>query len=66
FDDTHEAVFRLLKIAVSDAPQVPLSICGELAGRKEALPKILNCGITTLSVVPPSIPGVKEAVRQCD
>ncbi|MFP3980202.1 MAG: phosphoenolpyruvate--protein phosphotransferase [Desulfobacterales bacterium] len=66
FDDTHDAIFRLLKIAGSDAPQIPLSICGELAGREQALPKILNCGITTLSVVPPSIPRIKEAVRQCD
>ncbi|MFP4445203.1 MAG: phosphoenolpyruvate--protein phosphotransferase [Desulfosudaceae bacterium] len=66
FDDTHEAVFRLLKIAVSEAPQIPWSICGELAGREEALPQILNCGITTLSVAPPLIPGIKEAVRQCD
>ncbi len=66
FDDTHEAVFRLLEIAGREAPQMPLSICGELAGREEALPKILSCGITTVSVVPASIPRIKEAVRQCD
>jgi phosphoenolpyruvate-protein kinase (PTS system EI component) len=66
FDDTHDAIFRLLDIACRDAPRMPLSICGELAGRGEALPKILNCGITTLSVVPASIPDIKEAVRQCD
>ncbi|MFO7885079.1 MAG: phosphoenolpyruvate--protein phosphotransferase [Desulfobacteraceae bacterium] len=66
FDDTHEAIFRLLEIAGSEAPQTPLSICGELAGREEALPAILNCCITTLSVVPTSIPGIKEAVRRCD
>ncbi|MCA1795113.1 MAG: hypothetical protein LC660_14820 [Desulfobacteraceae bacterium] len=66
FDDTHDAIFRLLEIAGRDAAQMPLSICGELAGREEALSKILNCGITTLSVVPASIPRIKEAVRQCD
>ncbi|MFO8048829.1 MAG: phosphoenolpyruvate--protein phosphotransferase [Desulfosudaceae bacterium] len=66
FDDTHEVIFRLLEIAGREAPQMPLSICGELAGREEALPTLLNCGITTLSVVPTSIPGIKEAVRRCD
>ncbi len=65
FDDAHHAIFRLLRIVRADAPQISLSICGELASRLKAIPKILNCGITTLSVAPPSIPKVKEAVRNC-
>ncbi len=66
FDDAHDVIFRLLRIVRDDAPQIPLSICGELASRPEAISKILNCGITTLSVAPPSIPKVKEAVRHCN
>ena len=36
FDDTHDVIFRLLKTAHDDAPDVPLSLCGELAGRPNA------------------------------
>jgi phosphoenolpyruvate-protein phosphotransferase len=66
FDDTHEAIFRLLRIVREDVPEVPLSICGELAGRPQAVSEILKCGISSLSVAPVSIPTIKEAVRRCD
>lgn len=65
FDDTHEAIFRLLEIAHLDVPDIPFSVCGELAGRSEYVAKLLQCGVNTLSVAPPLIPAVKEAVRQC-
>jgi phosphoenolpyruvate-protein kinase (PTS system EI component) len=66
FDDAHDVIFRLLKIIHDDVPHVPLSICGKLASRTEAIAKILECGVTMLSVVPPVIPAVKQAVRNCD
>jgi len=63
FRDTHPAVLRLVRIAVADAGQMPIALCGELAGRCEAIAELLQIGITTLSVAPPLIPAVKEAVR---
>jgi phosphoenolpyruvate-protein phosphotransferase len=63
FNDAHAAIFRLLQIARQDAPEVPMSVCGELAGRPESVPALLQCGITSLSVASPSIPSIKEAVR---
>ncbi|MDF7798563.1 phosphoenolpyruvate--protein phosphotransferase [Pontiellaceae bacterium B1224] len=66
FDDTHAAVFRMLEIVHSDLPDIPLSVCGELAGRPEAIRKLLACGVTTLSVAPPRLPETKQAVRQSD
>jgi phosphoenolpyruvate-protein phosphotransferase len=66
FDDTHEVIFRLLKIAHEDVPDIPLSICGELAGRPRAISEILKRGIGSLSVAPLSIPMIKEAVRRCE
>ena len=66
FDDSHEAIFRLLRIVRDDVPDVPLSICGELAGRSRAISEILKCGIRSLSVAPLSIPTIKEAVRRCE
>jgi len=65
FDDTHEVVFRLLGMVHDDVPEAPLSVCGELASRPGATARLVACGIGSLSVVPPSIPTVKEAVRNC-
>jgi phosphoenolpyruvate-protein kinase (PTS system EI component) len=66
FDDTHDVIFRLIRMTHEDVPHMPLSVCGELAGRAEATSRLLECGITSLSVVPPSIPMIKEAVRNCE
>jgi phosphoenolpyruvate-protein phosphotransferase len=63
FNDAAEAIFRLLRITHDDVPDIPLSICGELAGRPEHIPKLLHCGIRTFSIVPPLIPIIKEAIR---
>jgi phosphoenolpyruvate-protein phosphotransferase len=63
FNDSDAVIFRLLRIVHDDAPQMPLSICGELAGRAMHIPTLLRCGIRTLSVAPPLIPVIKEAVR---
>ena len=62
-DDTAEVIFRLLRLTHDDVPNVPLSICGELAGRPQHIPRLLQSGIRTLSVAPPLIPIVKEAIR---
>ena len=63
FNDSDDAIFRLMRIAHGDAPRMPLSICGELAGRVAHVPKLLQCGIRTVSVAPPLIPVIKEAIR---
>jgi phosphoenolpyruvate-protein phosphotransferase len=63
FDDTAEAIFRLMQITRDDVPGMPLSLCGELAGRPEHTARLLECGIGTFSVAAPLIPGIKEAIR---
>jgi len=63
FNDAAQVIFRLMKITHDDVPDVPLSLCGELAGRPEHIPLILQCGIRTLSVSAPLIPRIKEAIR---
>jgi phosphoenolpyruvate-protein kinase (PTS system EI component) len=64
FNDSDDIIFRFLRVAHDDAPRMPLSICGELAGRPMHLPRLLQCGIRTLSVTPPLIPVIKEAIRE--
>ena len=63
FNDAADVIFRLLRIAHDDAPEIPLSVCGELAGRPDHVSRLLQCGIRTLSVAPPLVPIIKEAVR---
>jgi phosphoenolpyruvate-protein phosphotransferase len=63
FDDTHDVIFRLIRMVRDDLPGTPLSVCGELAGRPDVTSRLIECGITSLSVVPPAIPTLKEAVR---
>lgn len=64
FNDTDDVIFRLLMIARDDVPNMPLSVCGELAGRAAHIAKLLQCGIRSLSVAPPLIPIIKETIRE--
>jgi len=61
--DTHAAVLRLLAIVIADAGRMPITLCGELAGREEVLPELLRLGFRSLSMAPGLIPGVKERIR---
>lgn len=64
FNEASDVIFRMLRIVHDDVPQMPLSICGELGGRREHIPQLLRCGITTFSVAPPLVPMVKETIRK--
>jgi phosphoenolpyruvate-protein kinase (PTS system EI component) len=63
FDDAADPIFRLLRITHDDVPDIPLSVCGEPASRPEHIPKLLQCGIRTVSAPPPLLPMIKEAIR---
>ena len=63
YKDASDVIFRLLRITHDDVPDVPLSLCGELAGRPEHIPRLLRCGIRTFSVAAPLIPMIKETIR---
>ena len=64
FDDASDVIFRLMQAVHEDVPDMPLSVCGELAGRPEHIPRLLQCGIRTLSVAPALIPMTKETIRK--
>lgn len=63
FLDNHASLLRLLGLIVADAGAMPLTLCGELAGREEMLPQLLAIGFRSLSIAPTSIPGMKELIR---
>lgn len=63
FKDDCPAVQRLIRLAAREAGEKPVSVCGELASRPQAVPMLLDSGVKMLSVPPPLIPVVKQAVR---
>ena len=63
FLDNHVSVLRLLGIVVADAGTLPLTLCGELAGREDMLPQLLEIGFRSLSLAPTLIPVIKELIR---
>jgi phosphoenolpyruvate-protein phosphotransferase (PTS system enzyme I) len=63
FLDDHEAVIRLIAMSVADAGRVPVSLCGELAGRCAAIPVLLGAGLRSLSVAPSLLADVRRTVE---
>lgn len=62
----HPAVLRLIRLTVEGAAKagIPVGVCGEMAGDPAATELLLGLGIRELSMSAPSIPRVKEKVRQ--
>jgi phosphoenolpyruvate-protein phosphotransferase/dihydroxyacetone kinase phosphotransfer subunit len=67
-DALHPAVLRLIAMAADAAAAngAWTGVCGELAGDPIATPILLGLGVRELSMAPPAIPLVKEAVRDVD
>ena len=61
--DAHSpVVYDAIRTIVSQADK-PVSLCGELAADPEAIGKLLETGLETLSVSPKSIAATKEEIR---
>ncbi len=61
-DALSPVVFDAIKM-ISEQAAKPVSICGELAANKDAIPTLLDLGIETLSVSAKSIAKTKEDIR---
>jgi phosphoenolpyruvate-protein phosphotransferase len=66
YKDTHASILRLLSIIIAEASGKPVTICGEMAGREEVIPTLLELGFRALSISPPLIPTTKEQIRSID
>ena len=63
-DPLHPAVLRLIAgISEAAGPGVRVAVCGEVGGEPAATPLLVGLGVHELSMSPPAIPAVKEAVR---
>ncbi len=63
----HPSILRLMRsiIEVAERYQVPVSICGEMAGDPVVAPVLLGLGLRELSMNSVSIPEVKNIIRSC-
>jgi phosphoenolpyruvate-protein kinase (PTS system EI component) len=64
FQADHPAVLRLVQMICEEGVGTALSVCGELASRTDSLQTMLDLGIRRLSVAPPLVPDIKQAVRR--
>jgi phosphocarrier protein FPr len=62
-DPLDPGVLRLVAELCAGAGAVPVSVCGEAAADPAAIPVLLGLGVRSLSVPPPAIAFVKQAVR---
>ena len=64
YNSCHPAVLRLVQFTAEAAlkANIPLSICGEMAGDPRLCPLLLGLGFRELSMAPSSIPLVKKKI----
>jgi phosphotransferase system enzyme I (PtsI) len=65
YQPLHPAILRMLKHVtdVGKKKNVPVSICGEMAGDPLHVPVLLGLGFNELSMNPKSIPVIKSMIR---
>lgn len=65
YEPTHPAVLRLIKLTVeaAQARGIRVGVCGQMGGDPLMTLLLLGLGIDELSMVPASIPAVKELIR---
>lgn len=65
FSTANPAVLRLIKdvIRTGQRHDVPVSICGEMAGDPQFTLLLLGLGLKTFSCAPPAIPEIKKIIR---
>jgi phosphotransferase system enzyme I (PtsI) len=66
FDPFHPAVLRLIKqvIDVGHEHQIPVTVCGEMAGDPNASLLLVGLGVDGLSMAPRALAEVKQMIRQ--
>ncbi|MBQ9539777.1 MAG: phosphoenolpyruvate--protein phosphotransferase, partial [Treponema sp.] len=64
YNEYNLAVIRLLHLIIHNSWKydVPLSVCGEMAGRKESAIILAGMGVRTLSMAPRQIPIIKSTL----
>ena len=65
FSAANPAVLRLIRMVIRSGIRydVPVSMCGEVAGDPLFTLPLLGMGLKTFSCAPPAVPGIKQVIR---
>jgi phosphotransferase system enzyme I (PtsI) len=65
YKPTHISILKLIRQVVQAAHdhRIPVSVCGQMAATPELVPLLIGLGVDELSMSPPSVPMVKEVIR---
>jgi phosphotransferase system enzyme I (PtsI) len=68
YNPMHPGVLRLIQFAIEAAERrdIPISICGEMAGEPRYTALLLGLGLRELSMAPRNIPRIKQRIRSLD
>jgi phosphotransferase system enzyme I (PtsI) len=68
YEPTHPAIIRLIRqtVEVGHARGLSVSLCGEMGASPILAPLLVGMGVDTLSVAPPAVPVVKQAIRSIE
>ena len=58
------AVWDLIELTCRGLPRIPVAVCGDLASDPATTARLVALGVTELSVRPPMVAQVKQAVRR--
>jgi len=66
YQDEHKVIFEIIATITKKAKNfnLPVSVCGELAGKENAVDKLLQLGVSKLSVSSFSIPFIKKRIYE--
>ncbi|MCR4627368.1 MAG: phosphoenolpyruvate--protein phosphotransferase [Treponema sp.] len=66
YNEFHLAVLRMINTTITNAAKhnIPISVCGEMASRKDSVIVLGGMGIRTLSMTPKQISNVKEILSR--
>jgi len=59
----NQAVYDLIGLAARAFAGKPIGVCGDFASQPDAVPRLIDLGVTELSVRPPLVGVIKQAVR---
>jgi phosphoenolpyruvate-protein phosphotransferase (PTS system enzyme I) len=63
-DPLQAAVLRIMRgvVEYANAHEIPVSVCGDMAGEPRCVPALLGIGLRCLSVAPAALAAVKAAI----
>lgn len=66
YNEFHPAVLRLIRTTIVNGAKagIPISVCGEMAGRKDSVMVLAGLGIRTLSMSPTRILTIKKMLSE--